>query len=89
MYYQILINGIILGTVGHHHVRNMHLSLQVEEEPIIFASAVCEENESLYLISWFQHTVSATDIVEFKKVCEGVTPEPIKKYKMRSAASEN
>lgn len=88
MYYTIIINGTVLGTVGHPNVKNMNLSLQIMEDgSVVFANAVCEEGKSLYLISWFEHPVLTTDIVEFKRSSQGVSSEPLKKYKMQKSGS--
>ena len=89
MYYQIFINGISLGIFGHPNVQNMHLSVMVTaEQTEIFANAVCLEGEDRYMIDWLQYPVAADDVVEFKKVLEGMVPEPRKKYKMRASAPD-
>ena len=62
MYYEILVNNISLGVFGHQSVRNMHLSVSVSDnDPEIFASAVCEEDGELYLYDWLQHAVTLED----------------------------
>ena len=48
MYYDILVNDVVLGVFGHPNVRNMNLSVQVVADGAdIFASAVCSENGGL------------------------------------------
>ncbi|MDX1723734.1 MAG: hypothetical protein R3355_11620 [Pseudomonas sp.] len=89
MYYQILINGMSLGIFGHPNVQNMHLSLMVTaERREIFANAVCQEGEDLYMIDWLQYQITVEDVVEFKQVLEGPVPEPRKKYKIRASVQD-
>lgn len=86
MYYQILINGESIGVVGHQHVLNMHLSLQiVEDEPTIFASAVCLENGDRYFIDWLQRDIRSQDRVEFRAVPGEEALPHRNKYKMNSS----
>ena len=86
MYYEIRVNGNSLGIFGHPNIKNMHLSLQlVDGHSEIYASAVCQEGNDLYMISWLQHPVRAEDVVEFERTSEGPVPTPINKYKMREA----
>jgi hypothetical protein len=89
MYYEILINGTRLGVFGHDSVRNMHLSVLVEEDgQEVFASAVCEEDGFLYLYDWLQHPIRPEDKVEFKRADSGPSQLPRLKRKMRSVAEE-
>lgn len=89
MYYEILVNGISLGVVGHDKVRNLHLSLLVVPEgQEIFASAVCEEEGGLFHYSWLQHAIGDHDRVEFRRAEAGPTIAPQNKYRMKGSTKE-
>jgi hypothetical protein len=86
MYYEIVLNGLSLGVVGHPNVANMHLSLLITDDgPAIFASAVCGEADGNYLYEWMQRRVSPTDIVEFRPAIGGPSLPPEAKRKMTGA----
>ena len=90
MYYEILVNGTSLGVFGHDNVRNMHLSVQVlPEGQDVFASAVCEEDGSLFHYSWLQHSIGSQGKVEIRRAEGGPSKAPQHKYQMKSAASDS
>jgi hypothetical protein len=89
MYYEILVNGTSLGVVGHDNVRNMHLSVLVMPEgQDVFASAVCEEDGSLFHYSWLQHSIGDQDKVEIRRAEAGPSIAPQNKYRMKGNAKE-
>ena len=89
MYYEILVNGASLGVFGHDQIDSLSLAVQVclgRHE--IFASAVCKEDEALFLYDWLQHPVEPDDVVEFRRAKTGPSRPPRMKRKMRNLAGE-
>jgi hypothetical protein len=89
MYYEILVNGTSLGVFGHENVRNLHLSVLVMPDgQDVFASAVCEEDGSLFHYDWLHHPVDKDDKVEIRRAKAGPSEAPRNKYRMRSVAKD-
>jgi hypothetical protein len=76
MYYEIPVNGTSLRVFGHDNVRNMHLSVLVMPNgQDVFASAVCEEDGTLFHYDWLQHPVEKEDKVEIRRAQGGPSVE--------------
>ncbi len=92
MYYEVLVNGIVLAAVGHPNIKSMNLSVGVYDDgnrPAVFANAVCSEDGELWLYDWFHggHLVSVSDTVTFRQSEQATSIEPLHKYKMRKEDS--
>ena len=89
MYYEVLLNGELLGVYGHPNVRNMDVSVQitVERGAELFASGVCAEPDGLYMYKWLQQLIALEDVVTIKATSTTSSSPPIHRYKMRSVSA--
>jgi len=83
MYFEIKVNGKLIGRVGDENVENIHLALSGDPgEQYVFASATIKQGELRTHYDWIQYQIDSGDSIEFVPIAPCEVPAPLKKFVM-------